>query len=187
VADVHDNRVSDNIYTQPTFAAGGIILVNPGTMTKVRNNEVTRNDVGIAASGATGAVITGNSVSRSTDDGIQLINGTTGTLVANNVSRKNGLDGIFVDSTSTNNTIRNNQFQQNRGFDAEDQSVGAGTAGTANTWQNNEGKTSNRPGLVQKKTGNHHDHDDEDDDDNNDDGPPRSHGRRHGDNRHEED
>jgi len=175
VADVHDNRVSDNIYDQPTFSASGILLVNPGTSTKVRNNEVTRNDVGIAASGTTGVAITGNSISRSTEDGIQLINGTTGTLVANNESRKNGLAGIFADATSTNNEIRENDLKQNRNFDAEDASIGAGTEGTANIWQNNEGKTSNPPGLVQKKADHGHDHDDDD----RDDGPPKSHGRRH--------
>jgi len=175
-ADVHDNNVSDNIYTGTVDnAAGGIILVNSGTGTKVRNNEVTRNDKGIALSGAINAIVTGNSVSRSTEDGISLLNGTTGSLIANNESRKNGLDGIFVDPTSTNNTIRNNELKQNQLFDAEDQSVGAGTAGTANTWQNNEGKTSSPPGLVQKKSDDHHDHDDDD----NDDGPPKAHHRRH--------
>jgi parallel beta-helix repeat protein len=179
VADVHDNRVSDNRFIGPAAAASGIILFNPGSATKVRNNEVTRNDVGIAVSGATNAAITGNSISRSTEDGIRLIDGPKGTLVANNESRKNGLDGIFVDSTSTNNVIRNNKLKQNKGFDAEDQSVGAGTAGTANTWQNNEGKTSSPPGLVQKKADKGHGHDDDDDD--HDDGPGKAHGRRHAD------
>jgi len=188
VADVHDNEVSDNLYTGTTAAAAGIILLSPGAATKVRNNEVTRNDVGIALSGTTGAVITGNSISRSTEDGIRLLDGTTGTLVANNESRKNGLDGIFVDSTSTGNTIRNNKFKQNGNLDAEDLSLGAGTAGTGNTWENNEGKTSNPPGLVQKKADNGHGHDDDDDDDeHDDDGHGGKHKRRHVDMRHRKD
>jgi len=173
-ADVHNNSVSDNLYTGADSAAGGIILVDSGPSTKVRNNDVTRNDKGIALSGAINAIVTGNSVSRSTEDGISLLDGTTGSLIANNESRKNGLDGIFVDSTSTNNTIRNNELKQNRLFDAEDQSHGAGTAGTANTWKNNEGKTSSPPGLVQKKADDHKDKDDD-----NDDGPPKAHRRRH--------
>jgi len=180
-ADVHHNSVSDNIYTGSDFAAGGILLVNSGDGTVVRNNEVTRNDKGIFLQDADNASITGNSVSKSTEDGISLTVGTTGTLVANNESRKNGLDGIFVDSTSMNNTIRNNVLKQNRLFDAEDQSRGAGTAGTANTWTNNQGKTSDPPGLVTNKKGN--DHHDQDDD--NDDGPPRAHGRRHVEEGHE--
>jgi len=177
-ADVHDNNVSDNLYTGPDFSAAGIIVLNPGPSTMVRNNEVTHNDIGIALSGATGVVVTGNSVSRSTEDGIELLDGTTMTLVANNESRKNGLDGIFVDATSMNNTIRNNDLRQNKLFDAEDQSHGAGTAGTANTWENNRGKTSNPPGLVQKKADNGH-KDDHDHDEDKDDGPPKAHGRRH--------
>jgi len=179
-ANIHDNTVSDNVYSVGTDAATGILLFHPGSAVTVRNNTVTKNDFGIYLDGATGATVTGNSVSRNTYDGIDLADGTTGTLVANNDSSKNGLDGILVDSTSTNNTIRDNVFKQNKNFDAEDQSTGAGTAGTANTWRNNQGKTSNPPGLVQKQ-GHGHQDDDHDEDEGQDDGPPRAHGRGHDD------
>ncbi len=181
-ADVHDNTVSDNIYSPGTAGAVGIFVFQPGAGVKIRNNTITKNDFGIVIDNSTGVVVTGNSVSKSTFDGIDLVDGTTGTLVANNESRKSGGDGIFVDATSTNNTIRRNELKQNKNFDAEDLSLGSGTAGTANIWQDNQGKTSNPPGLVQKGHGhgNGHGHDgDHDNHDQDDDGPPWSHGHGH--------
>jgi nitrous oxidase accessory protein NosD len=171
-ADVHDNYVANNIYTPQTFGSSGIILSNPGPV-KVRDNVVVKNDFGVYADHVAGGVITGNQISKSTYDGIDLLNGTTGTLVANNESGKNGLDGIFVDSTSAGNTVRDNVFKNNRVYDAEDQSHGAGTSGTANTYVNNKGKTSNPPGLVQKKAA----RGDDDSHGEGDDGPGRAWGR----------
>lgn len=179
-ANIHDNTISDNVFTGGTNAATGILVINPGPGLQVRNNTVTKNDLGIYFSGVTNGIMTGNSVSKSTYDGITLADGTTGTLVANNQSRKNGGDGIFVDSTSTNNTIRDNTLKQNKNFDAEDQSHGAGTSGTGNFWQNNQGKTSSPPGLVQNSGGHDSNNDDNDHgDDHGDDGPPKAHGHGH--------
>jgi len=48
---------------------------------------------------------------------------------------------------SSNNRIVSNTMRQNDEHDAHDDTVGAGTAGTANYWIDNNCKTENRPGL----------------------------------------
>jgi len=154
-AFIHDNDVRGNIYTGTLDAASsGIILVSPGAVT-VTGNQVRDNDYGIYVSGATNPVLTNNKVSRSTLDGIDLVDGTTGALVRGNESRDNGLDGIFVDATSIHNTITGNNFRNNGQFDADDESTGNGTAGTGNTWTNNSGNASSPPGLVEGGKGGH--------------------------------
>ena len=56
-------------------------------------------------------------------------------------------DGLSADMNSKNNQILDNHMSNNVGFDCRDDSVGTGTAGTANTWNNDMGTTQNRPGL----------------------------------------
>jgi len=48
---------------------------------------------------------------------------------------------------STGNTLRDNHLASNLTHDCHDDSIGAGTAGTANSWINNEGVSSQPPGL----------------------------------------
>src|SRR5581483_1337270 len=68
-------------------------------------------------------------------------------LIADNLSLHNTLDGIRVVEQSSNNRIVGNTMRQNDGFDAHDDTVGPGTAGTANYWIDNNCKTSDPPGL----------------------------------------
>jgi parallel beta-helix repeat protein len=170
-ARVRRNEVSGNVYTPQTFVAAGILLFDAGATT-VERNTVRANDVGIGAFGTAGAVITDNDISGSTFDGIELRDGTTGATVSNNRSDRNGLDGIFVadssgnaitqnqfkdngedgirlEATATNNTISRNKMKGNGEHDCHDDSVGGGTAGTANSWTKNQGETENRPGLCE--------------------------------------
>jgi parallel beta-helix repeat protein len=173
-AQVSHNVVSGNIYTPGTTQATGILLFNPGTV-RVDHNAVTHNDIGIIAVGGTGLVIDHNRVSHSTffgivldgaahsqvsdnttdrngsnqagDAGIALINASNNT-VDHNKSDHNRGDGIFVDASSTTNTLTDNRLHGNTSFDAEDDSTGTGTAGTANLWSNNRGKTDNHGGAL---------------------------------------
>jgi hypothetical protein len=68
-------------------------------------------------------------------------NGTTST------TNPDATDGIRVNAFSTGNTVHDNRLKHNVTHDCHDNSVGTGTAGTGNFWINNDGTTSNRPGL----------------------------------------
>lgn len=52
---------------------------------------------------------------------------------------RNGQYGVVNDATSTNNRYDGNKASTNSIYDCEDDSSGAKTAGTANTWLNNRG------------------------------------------------
>jgi len=190
-AEVSDNRVSGNVYTpaqtDPAAPfATGILLFNPGQVA-VDHNTVFNNDAGVYALGAKNPLIDGNEITRSTFDGIDL-DGTTGAFVAfNNVTRSgadgialfdnatnntidhnrstdNGNDGVFVELGSSGNRFLHNFLDDNKNFDAEDLTVGSGTAGTANHWDDNFSKTDNKGGrLGQDHDHGNHDHGDHDD------------------------
>jgi len=164
-AIVEENEVSDNIYTPQTFSATGILLFEAGA-TRVEDNKATRNDENIYAFHTAGPVITGNRVSDGPFDGIALTDGTTGAVVSHNSARHNDFDGIFIDASSTNNHITDNKLHGNGLFDAEDQSVGTGSCGTANTWEHNKCHTDNKGGCLCSHDG--HDGDGEDNDDDGD-------------------
>jgi hypothetical protein len=100
----------------------------------------------LTGAGTTGVVVAHNRVLNSTLDGISLANGD-GNRIGQNHSRGNGRDGIRADSASTDNTISRNHMRRNAEHDCHDDSVGGGTAGTANFWRHNRGRTENRPGL----------------------------------------
>jgi parallel beta-helix repeat protein len=173
-ARVSDNAVSDNIYSPGTTLASGILLFMPGTVT-VDHNSVMHNDIGIIAVGGTALVIDHNHVSHSTYFGIAL-DGTTHSQVSDNTTNHNGSNnpgdsgillfdasqntvehntsdhnsgtGIFVDASSKGNTIADNRLHDNASVDAEDDSRGTGTGGTANTWSDNHGQTDNHDGAL---------------------------------------
>jgi len=102
--------------------------------------------------------ITGNKATNSEFDGIALINffpafplgvaQPRNNTISNNTINISGTDGIvlFLDevgglgpanNTITKNKISNSAFIDPLGFDAEDQTTGVKTSGTANTWTNN--------------------------------------------------
>ena len=114
---------------------------------------ITRNLIGdaggngISLRAADGVRVKRNIVLRSALSGVRLGNASTNNLVADNLSLHNGLDGIRVVEQSSNNTITHNTMRQNAEHDAHDNTTGAGTAGTANYWIDNNCKTENRPGL----------------------------------------
>jgi nitrous oxidase accessory protein NosD len=148
--DVRNNDVSENIYTGPFVAvasSSGILLYgnpvdgSPATGTTVAGNYVHRNDDNIPAYGTAFSKILGNRLLYSTR-----------------------FDGIYMGSDSANNRIQDNFLRNNTEHDCHDDSVGTGTAGTANNWINNDGLTENRPGLCIGARGDD-DNDPEDDED----------------------
>lgn len=147
-AVVLNNVISQHQYTPQTFASAGILLFEPGAVT-IAHNILSYNDESIYSQDAAAPDIQHNRLSFNTFDGIGLI-GTTNGIIGHNFSENNGFDGIFVDSDSAGNIITNNQMEANAEHDAHDDSAGTGTAGTANTWENNHCGSlnpENRPGL----------------------------------------
>jgi parallel beta-helix repeat protein len=67
--------------------------------------------------------------------------------IAQNTIVGNGRDGIRLGYVTTGNVIEANYLRANGEHDCHDDSSGSDTAGTGNTWQNNDATTENRPGL----------------------------------------
>jgi parallel beta-helix repeat protein len=128
----------------------GIDLSGANAVTVYSNTVSGNAEWGIALFGETnskvGADGKANTVTGNTDDGIYVGEGgtndpSTGNSIAYNKSNANVGDGILADGPdgsgyqqAMNNTFGHNTLQNNDGFDAEDLSTGAKTAGTANTW-----------------------------------------------------
>jgi parallel beta-helix repeat protein len=146
---VGQNWVAGQIYS-PSPAASGLIFYLAGRVTAI-GNQVRDADYGIWTLDTAGSRIEDNVVSSCTADGIALGEdtiGTTNAVVTGNESHDNGEDGLFVSSLSKDNAIVDNRLFADRGLDAEDDSVGHGTAGTANRWHGNRCKTDNHGGLL---------------------------------------
>ncbi len=141
--NVHHNEVSGNLYTGAAWAASGILLYQSGAVT-VSHNVVTTSGVGIFAVDAPSLAVVHNNVSDG-EDGIDIVGTTTGAVVSHNRSSGNEFDGIYTDASG--NTFSNNIMSANDGFDANDVSTGSETAGTDNTWSNNQCMTSSPEGL----------------------------------------
>jgi len=105
-------------------------------------------------SGAANVDILGNRISGAEGSGIDVsADDFAAVSVRNNTVTNTGVgafppsDGILFDSVTHGNQIRGNTASGNVPNDCEDNSVGSGTAGTANTWVNNNGVTDNPNGI----------------------------------------
>jgi parallel beta-helix repeat protein len=114
-----------------------------------RNHVVGSPLDGIRLNQTDESTVTGNQSQQNTRDGIRLQNDSDFNTIRDNHSRDNGRDGMRVDGgvQSNNNTIETNKMQGNVEHDCHDDTVGFGTALTANFWIDNMGKTENRMGL----------------------------------------
>jgi parallel beta-helix repeat protein len=150
--------------------ASGILLFNVSGAEAVENNSVLQNHsngIAVDSTSAAGVKVTGNTVKGNGGDGIGLNTTSNITLAANtlsgnavgihlvgsssnkfigNVAENNKGDGILVDAKSAGNIFKDNTALNNGVFDAEDDSTGTGTAGTANFWTGNVEKKDNRGG-----------------------------------------
>jgi parallel beta-helix repeat protein len=148
-AFVGSNWVSGQVYTPSP--EGAALLFSRSSRVSVVGNVLHEADFGIVTLDATAFEIRNNSVAFCTANGIdldQLVTGTTGGLIVLNDSHDNGGDGIYVSASSKENTLRANRFFNDRAFDAEDDSVGQGSAWTANVWEDNHCKTDNKGGSL---------------------------------------
>jgi nitrous oxidase accessory protein NosD len=112
------NIVLDNSYSGPPVASStGILLFQESGGVDAAQNEATRNDDNLGAYDTTGTVVE-----------------------RNDLYRASLYDGIYMNDDASGNLIRLNYLRNNPLFDCQDANGG-------NTWQNNDGVTSDPPGL----------------------------------------
>jgi len=172
-ARVEHNVVSGNKFTGNDFEGVGILVFNTSNV-QINHNRTFDNDEGILLFGDTGSVVSHVTVSHNdsfnnTFNGIGLFNVTNSIVEHNDTSHNssdginlemsshnqvshnkaffNGRDGIALEADAIQNTIVHNNLLHNVVFDAFDDSIGNGTAGTANTWDHNHFHTSSPSGL----------------------------------------
>ncbi len=155
-SSVNHNRVTANDF--------GIELDSESN-TDVSHNDVTQNtNDAITLCGdptppdfcgpATAIVVRANDVENNGGSGIFLFDASANLVKSNHVVGNGGaifgdMDGVHLDSRSINNEIIGNDASGNTTFDCHDESVGTGTAGTANAWQDDHGQTSSPSGICQ--------------------------------------
>jgi hypothetical protein len=150
-----DNLVSGNLIgtdRRGNVAPGmgnspiGVVVFTEGTGNVVGANVVGGNDsIGISISGDS-TTVAANAIFEHPNYGL-VINSGSGNLVRRNHVRANGVDGIYLSPAASGNSVVENFLRLNVEHDCHDDSVGSGTAGTANIWRRNNGQTSQPPGL----------------------------------------
>ena len=115
-------------------------------------------------------MINENDIENSGDDGISLFDGTSNRFEENEITGS-ALDGIRASAATSTNRFEDNEVAGSGVFSCEDASTGGGTAGTANTWDENEGEAPSSPlGICGDDDDDDGDDDDDDGDDDDDDG-----------------
>jgi parallel beta-helix repeat protein len=140
--EVNHNAIADNAYAgafedDPAGnEAAGILAFEVTGGVQINDNTLTANDYGLDLG-----------VGTANEDGGALTV-TTGVLFSNNKATNNRFDGFRAENDAQQNTLKDNKANgTSPGHDCRDASMGSGTAGTANTWQNDQGQTSNPPGI----------------------------------------
>jgi parallel beta-helix repeat protein len=145
-AIVYGNTDGDIRFNRIQQAAETAIGLFSGHDVQVGFNLIRESGVGVQLLEAHGNSLRDNLIESSGSDGI-LMDASDANLIEGNLSRANGADGIHVASQSSANTIRQNKLRGNAGLDCHDDTVGAGTAGTANFWIKNRGESDVPRGL----------------------------------------
>ena len=156
VANRTDDTIDADDFSSTIFVggdSGGIliqrnVLTNPGFA-----GIAVRDTLGLAGSAANVQVV-GNTVTGAEGSGIDVtaedfaaVSARNNTLTNNGVGSDAPRDGIFFGASTMGNQIRGNTASGNGNLDCEDDSHGSGTAGTANTWVNNNGVTDDPNGI----------------------------------------
>jgi parallel beta-helix repeat protein len=145
-AIVYDESDGDIRFNRIEQAAETAISLFSGHDVEVGFNHVRESGVGVQLLQADGNSLRHNLIEASISDGM-LLDASDNNLIERNVSRANGADGIHVALQSSANTIRQNKLRGNAELDCHDDTVGAGTAGTANFWIKNRGESDVPRGL----------------------------------------
>ncbi len=149
---VFDVLLENNIFRNGSGV--GIWLNESNSNLRLVNNRISHfQNAGIQIGGtnrtyfplAEGNVISNNEI-EDNGNGIVLYYAANNAIQWNNVE-DNDQVGIFGAEDSENNLIEGNEIRGNGFLDAQDSSTGAGTAGTANTWIDNEGSRCTPTGI----------------------------------------
>ena len=91
-ADIHHNKVSQNIYSPPGTVATGILLSSQPGPTRVHHNDVFLNEdgIGIFTTPDGGVEVSYNNARNNTTDGIVVFDQSAENLIAYNKSFENG-------------------------------------------------------------------------------------------------
>lgn len=132
----------------------GAILIQRNVLTDPGFAGIAVRDTLGAVGSAANVVVVGNTVTGAEGSGIDVTAADFAAVSArNNTLRDNGVgldaprDGIYFGPATNGNQIRGNTASGNGNLDCEDDSTGAGTSGTANTWVNNDGVTDDPDGI----------------------------------------
>ena len=154
------NKIENNtIAGNGSGGKGQGILLNTVTSTTVSGNTVSNDTTnGIDVENSSGVNIEHNTVTGNGGDGVVLsatassseannalsgnangihLNGSSNNNISSNQIQRSTHDGIWLDPDSTGNKVTGNLVSGSGVFDAEDDSTGTKTAGTANTWTGN--------------------------------------------------
>jgi len=126
-ADVFKNVIVDNLFSLGTASSSGVLLFET-TGLNIKDNYIARNDVNVYGDSFLVPPVVNSTIEKN-----EILAGT--------------YDGIFMDTATAGNLLRQN-FLRDNGIDCEDISAGPGTAGTANFWEKNDGRTDNRGGQI---------------------------------------
>ena len=128
----------------------GIQFNSFGT-TPSTNATVTKNQIRDAGAALTDDPGTPED-ERELGDGIRVApNSLTNSLIEQNHIKDSRDDGIQINTGgNAGNRIIKNQIQQSGRHDCHDATAGAGSGGSANVWDGNQGRTQNRAGLCPK-------------------------------------
>lgn len=157
--NVHHNEIV-GVGPQPAIAPNGV-QVSRGAIADVTHNEISGNSYSLGGAAGTGIIlfeadgsgltVAYNDVYRN-DDGISLYDVDNSLIKHNKSHDQLVFDGLYADPDSAGNRIEYNRMERNVEHDCHDDSVGAGTGGTANFWIKDYGLTENRAGLCRKAT-----------------------------------
>ena len=106
--------------------ATGILVFQVDGGVTIHENTLTFNDLGFAIFDASGV------------------------MIDHNVANANVFDGLRADEDAVGNTFEGNKASSNGSHDCHDNSTGAGTAGTGNTWKDNQGNTQTPEGICKR-------------------------------------
>ncbi|HYI22659.1 MAG TPA: right-handed parallel beta-helix repeat-containing protein [Candidatus Limnocylindrales bacterium] len=148
-------RVVRNVVGGPPTAGvstprlGQGISVNGGDAALIRLNRVFRVGSGMTSSSLTDSDYIANRVTGSAQVGMLLTAVSGGSTVTGNFVRSSGEQGIRVGGPQSGEMtqLSDNDFRLNTGLDCDDDTTGAGTSGTANTWTNNLGIDDDPDGI----------------------------------------
>ncbi|NMO92290.1 nitrous oxide reductase family maturation protein NosD [Actinomycetospora sp. TBRC 11914] len=147
--------VDGNQATKAPSAADGTIIYIVGNTDRLRiSRNILSGDAGtgISANGAFGSAPSTNllidsNVVRNRTTGIAVNDDHRSVTVRSNVVQGSTGNGIRLAAGSQGVTVTSNAVVGSGGVDCVDESTGSGTAGTADTWTRNAGRTSTPAGL----------------------------------------